>query len=738
MTTEDFVDEINSEILPEGDDDGDWEDDPYEDWGKDRLHHSSDSQKDRRGEQDIDEAAHQTDAALGKSMSYEGETILVDERYAVRMSVPIPDLDSPHAQAFVCQDENQPDIACFALVNNGLLPGRSQDLNLFRHVKSNSVLRPLAWSVIPWLDKKQKRFVTIVERPGGARVSTELGHNFKPIREENLVRMLFSPCVNLMNALGQSLTTYRSIRFNNLFFKDIQRKVIVLGEAYTVPPAMDQPVLYESYDSAMAEPGGRGQGSLRDDIYSLGVLMAVFLRGGEPFSDKSDEEIIEIKIRDGSFNTMLAGVRLSLGMSELLRGMLADDPNDRFLPKDLDAWMNGRRNPSRQRRGILKSERALALKGVEVFDVRHLSYRLTRDWSEGIQAMSESPIEVWLNRSFEDENIGAQFLSALHSASAFGSRGQVEDGMLARGVMVLDPQAPIRYRNFSARWDGIASALMTRMIQNGDVNPILSVILMKLPQFWAEKQANETANASMIIDTMDKVGRWLLSKEIGFGVERALYELNPHCPCLSPLLSQHYVLGVEHIFPALEAVAIERNGLGEPMDTHLAAFLAARVSHRLDSFMAGLSDPIGSSERNMAIIRLLAEIEQVTDMQTPQNVMKWAGRLAEPVIESYRARSFRERLTRDVGKILREGKLSDLTFILDNSVQRQRDADGYSEAVSNYVEAEREIHEITSGERMNPDVIERRGQEFATMAAAAVASFSLIVILLGYMALGKF
>ena len=72
--------------------------------------------------------------------------------------------------------------------------------------------------------------------------------------------------------------THRGIRPDNVF-QAAPGQPVVLGTAWAAPPAMAQPALFEPPYSAMCLPAGRGDGSIADDVYALGVLLLCLALG---------------------------------------------------------------------------------------------------------------------------------------------------------------------------------------------------------------------------------------------------------------------------------------------------------------------------------------------------------------------------------------------------------------------------------------------------------------------------
>ena len=80
----------------------------------------------------------------------------------------------------------------------------------------------------------------------------------------------------------------------------------------------------------MAEPSARSRGGVADDLYSLGVCVIFLLLGRNPVHELSTAEIVERKINQGSYAVLTSGARIQMNMMELLRGLLSDDPRERW------------------------------------------------------------------------------------------------------------------------------------------------------------------------------------------------------------------------------------------------------------------------------------------------------------------------------------------------------------------------------------------------------------------------
>src|SRR5437763_1208946 len=76
---------------------------------------------------------------------------------------------------------------------------------------------------------------------------------------------------------------------------------VILGAAWVAPPASLQPALYEPPYSAMCLPCGRGEGSIADDVYSLGVALIALALGRTPLAGLEERAVLQQKLGLGSY-----------------------------------------------------------------------------------------------------------------------------------------------------------------------------------------------------------------------------------------------------------------------------------------------------------------------------------------------------------------------------------------------------------------------------------------------------
>ncbi|WP_340120106.1 hypothetical protein [Pelagibius sp. 7325] len=665
-------------------------------------------------------------------MSDDNGLVMVAERYRVHPDQPMPALDAAGGvRAYQATDERGSPKALFALVCRRDLAPRTEALNSFARFNRLPLVTPLRWGVVDWPPEKARRFVIILNQPGGERIATGPDASFEPWREDRVVRLVLNPLMPVFKELGGRNLTHRAIRADNLFFTNGTRDAVMLGECFSLPPAMAQPSIYEPIDGAMAMPEGRGHGDPADDYYALGVLLLVLLCGGNPVPDMTEEEIVESKISKGSYATLVGDTRLSLPMVEVLRGLLCDDPDERWRHGDLQLWLNGRHLSPKQALLPPKAARLFPFKEIEYANASALSYAMGRHWAEALDVIKTPDLERWIRRSLADDRRADAVGAATQVVIGIGGGGSaVADRMLSRVLMALDGQAPIRYKQVAVRLQGLSTAFAVNYHNDERRQIFAEIILHKLPQMWIEVQPQVRADVVAFVRAFDMVAMHLTKPRIGYGLERALYSLNTSWPCQSPLLEGDYVADLSDLLPALERLAQQGKTDRLPIDWHIAGFASARSKMSLDRAFAEMSETEREDIHNLGLVRLFAEIQEAVGPERLPHLAGWCAALLKPAVDKFRNRTRREQMTEVLQQLAGKGHLSSLVALIDNPDRRAADEQGFLLARREFAALVEQMNWLRNGGLTRPAVVRASGREAASVVSGVIAAVAVMLITL--------
>jgi eukaryotic-like serine/threonine-protein kinase len=553
----------------------------------------------------------------------------------------------------------------------------------------------------------------------------------RPWPEAELLECVLRPAAHVLDHLQARGMTHRGIRLDNVF-QSAPGQPVVLGTSWTAPPAMAQPALFEPPYSAMCLPAGRGDGSIADDVYALGVLLLCLALGRAPLAQIDDAAIIGRKLQLGTYAALAGDERLPPIVGDLVRGMLAEDPEHRPTPTLLldPAAARGRRVAARPPR---RAQRPIALAGGEVWDARSLAYALAVEPDQGLNALRSNAVEHWLRRGLGDGQLAARVeeLVRHRSLEMAPADGTGEAELVMRVIALLDPMAPLCWRGVSLWPDGIGTALAAAQGNDPDVvSRLEEVIVGEEAGNWASSRPDRCDFAVLRVEARQQHS-WLQQRGQGGGIPRLAYLLNPLMPCASPLMGARWVARLADLLPALEETAgrVDRQQI-EPIDTHVAAFISARLERRMDKELsAQTGGAVGAA--CLAQLRVLAQLQSRLHSTPLPAVAAWLGARAGPVLATWRNRERRADVEERLKALTQSGYLAPMLQALEDPVGRNADANEAREAAQQLARIDAELAQIAGGARGRAASAARLGQEIAAGFGLTALATVLAVAALG-------
>ena len=661
-----------------------------------------------------------------------GSFIMVRDRFTIYCDRPIPSLDMPNALAYEVADRKQEGRPLYALICKPEMPTRISVMRVLKGLDIPSVLHMVDWGVAEWPPIDRKCVIVIYARPMGGRVMDTMASTFKRIPDHQFVRMIVKPIADGLVELGLKGVAHRAIRPDNLYFMDEARTKIVLGDCVTAIPAHDQPVVTETIESGSALPTGRGGGNYADDMYSFGVSTLILAVGRNPLQGVPDAEIIRRKIATGSYATLVGDERMPVSLIECLRGLLTDDPEQRWQPTNIDLWLNGKRLTPIQAKAEPQSQRPLRFADQEFHSVRPLSYAMYLNWDKAYSIIGDGTLEIWIRRGLELNDLADGIAAAMKSSNAMagGNKSDMEDLITARVLMLMDPKMPVRHRDFRCFVDGFGQSLAVAMLCKQKLQPHTEFISRDLWRHWIGAQtAMQAAENKQFEDVFRDLKNYLKDPNSGAGIERCVYELNEWQPCMSPLIESQYIMEVKSVLPALDTATKNANTKLWPVDRHVAAFLRARYAKGTGTQIDAMNDS-RPDRATIGMLSVLAIVQWRLGPEALYNLAGWCGGLMGPVINSYQNRNKRKEIEKELPKLVRKGNLAELYNFLANPEERQRDAEGFTWAKAEYASAKRMIYDLEHGQVDRQESAIKSGRQMGAAGAFVIMLLTLLITIL--------
>jgi len=663
------------------------------------------------------------------------EPIVLKERIEIDPDKPLPEFNLQNAAAYAAKARRESQGELVAYACDPRIPHRHDDLETMRGFSTNGLIRFVEWGVVTWRPLNRRLAVVVYEKPLGGRVASQSSDTIEPLSDEAITRNFLTPAMAVLRDMSARGVPHRSIRPDNLFYSDAGKRHIILGDPLTGPPGLNNPTFVETLEQGMADPVARGRGGVSDDLYAVGVCVIFLLLGRNPAHELPVVELLERKVALSSYAALTAGARIQMNMVELLRGLLADDPRDRWSVREVELWIGGRRLTPKQAKLPAKAARPLTVAGRDHDNVRSVADALGRNWLVSGEVVRGQDFDNWVRRSLGDERVTDAVNKVVGSQNTIAKTPDSENARLVtRACIALDPNAPIRHKGFSCHVDGVGPALAMEFEREDMRQKVADFINGKFVGPWMSLQTRSRSDMSEMYGLFDKLPVPLNMTGAGFGIERVLYELNGHLHCLSPLIEAFFVTTIDRLIPAIEGAAKGRDRPRMPVDRHIAAFAAARSTDVDERYLRPLSanDQTGT-DQVLAALTLLGRIQVMGKNGPAPTLAGWFAELMEPAVNGFHNLKQRKAVEQSVTRAAETGMLMELQSIYADQKAIQRDQQGYAQAQQEHRYCGAQIEQLSLELNNKEHMATELGEQVAAVASGVVGSIGATAIIVLYM-----
>ncbi|MBL4748706.1 MAG: hypothetical protein JKY17_08155 [Magnetovibrio sp.] len=659
---------------------------------------------------------------------------ILNDRYLIFPEMPLPEFNSPTALAYGVDDRSEPNRVLFALVCEPNLPVQREKMIQIRGSTVGGLIPLIDFGPVFWAPFERKCVAIIYERPRGGRFIDSFGKAPVHMSEYEIGSGFVEQIMPTLNRFSTLGIAHRSIRLDNLYFMDQEHEHLVLGDCVSAPPGYNQPKIYESAERAITMPTGRGVGSSVDDVYALGITLVFLLLGKNPAAKLSEADMLRAKCDQGTYKFLCSKERLPLPLIEIVRGVLADDPEERWSVEAVARWMQGHKPHATQHKSIIKSKSPYNFKGKDYYTSRIIAHAFSENIPDAIKAIKDSKLEVWLRKSLNAPNIADEITTLLMLAKVHESKPEGSNDVLVSKVCIrLDPTGPIRYKGFSFMIDGFSHAFATEYLRKTSFQIQGEILARDLVSYWGEAQAPQNGTVVTQVKPFRTLRSFAQISALGYGMERCLYELNRSMPCQGELLKEEYVDNIDALLPALDDISGKVDQTTRPMDKHMVAFITTHFNHEIQPHIKALSNP--KEETSMiGLLSLLALIQWKQAHINLFGLSNWVGGLLHPAIQTYHSRTTQRTIEQEIPSLVRQGSLPDLFDLVDNAQRRHSDALAFQQAQINFSGAEAEIQSIVGDDIDQEQVALESGEKstamFAVLAGMIATTITIFIMMM--------
>ncbi len=633
---------------------------------------------------------------------------VLKERFEIDFNSPLPVFDTNGAKAFAVTDKINPQRPLFALICNNNFPPRLSVLPYLKSTENPNLLKLVEYDIIDYLPEGSRNVALIYKQPGGPRAD-----NFT---ETTITPEIFKKFLSSLTSAGENLRanniTHRAIRLDNIFYKDENRTELILGDCAASFPGLYQPIEYETIESSLCIPQGRGNGTNGNDIYSIGVTLLSLYLQKDISLNMSAPEIIRNKLKRGSYQTLTEKHKIIPLVSTVLRGLLNDNPNNRWSFSQIYKFLEHNEASFSNTESLEQSPRALVINGEKHYTARDVAIALQNNPEEAITLFKSGKLLDWIKNGLDNEKLYSKIEKQLETLSEDNHNFET----VSAGICItLDNNLPIKHGNIYIYPDGIPKTIFHYLKNEYSLKDIFAIFNSDLVRLWYQEQ-----NSLRAPSNFSEFKNYLNNKTYGYGVDRIMYDFDEDIPCTSPLIGKDFVNTPSRLLRSLNRNYSNMKD-AIPYDRNIIAYLRCKMGKKIDGIISDLNSNQEYAQSN-AVLRLYSNIQNKNGPASLPNLTLWLVNLVKPIIKSYHNLKYQKYLEHELVKTARTGKIIDLYNMLEDEHARSKDTDDYTKASKEAYSLNRERNRLLN-ERGK---IEEEYRELALRITAILGIFTML------------
>ena len=605
---------------------------------------------------------------------------LVKERFEIDYSQPLPWLDCNGAKAYRVIDRIDTKRGLFALLCSNKTCPRSTILPYIKSLECRSLMKLVEFGIVTWLPEKSRNLALIYKIPYGKVF--EGGKTTLDIRNSEKFKSTLISLLSAIEALKNYNITHRAIRADNLYYANADKTEIMIGDCCASFPGFHQPSAYETIENMLSIPEGRGNGNEKNDIYAIGAVMMALYLGHELGSDLSTPELLRIKLKKGSYQALLADDHIPNQISPILRNLLNDNTENRLNYLQAYNLLDGKSGSYNSSSLGDRPKRTISFNGEKFYNARDFAIAISTTPEDAYELVKSGKLLDWIKNGLENEKLAGKIEKLL---AAFPEGTTSLDIIISKICILLAPDLPVKLNNLCLFPDGTPKAIFYALRNNTETKIFHELFSAELIKLWYQEQEHMRSPANAA-----EFRIYINRQDIGYGLERIMYDFDDDIPCVSPLLGDEFVNSPTRILRALDNTYARQIVKSMPYDRNIIAYLRCKMGKKIDGILTDLATNKDYLQAS-AILRLYTSMQNKFGPAQLPHLSQWLASSSVAIIKSFHNLKYQKFLERELLKINKNGKLHELCDILEDEEARNKDKANYTKAVSdiNFLLAEK-------------------------------------------------
>lgn len=627
----------------------------------------------------------------------EFSTDMLAERYRIDLSNPLMQLDTKLCKAYAASDNIETDRQLYALICPKNRTFRSKAVTKLKSSSTPHMVQLVAAGIVSLSQPSEQRYVVIFDRPNGVKLSDYISKNPNQLTNEFICERIIVPLAATIHHMQSMDIAHGCINPDNIYLNQFA----MLGPCVTEPCGYSQPFQYETLERMQSNPAGKGEGSSVQDYHALAVTVLFILFGQSPFERYPNAKTMARAIlREGAYNALTQMRSMSEMFYDLFRGVFSHNPEDRWDYANLRSWLDGKRYHALSPPVPSEASRPFEFMGTEANTRRELTHLLAHDWDNINDILLNNKLSQWVAASLRNKELADSIIRIARTIGELGSKNEAQmNDQLTRVLMIMDPSGPIRVRQLAFHVDGLETlyADLYASKSQQDLQLLIHTVEYNTISEWIEVHRKKPdysmpATINNAVLRQDRSRPYIRIAGLGFGPERLLYDLNPDLPCQSPLLSSAYICTLHDLLKNLDEQAPNLAKDQDPIDVHIAAFIASKIGLQHEINIRELSSiPSLGQNRTILALHLLSAAQARTELRLP-GLTHWLALRIFPILEPIHSRTIRRDIKSQIMDKVATGHVQRLAQLVINGNFISTNQSGFNQAVAAYQLNEAKIH----------------------------------------------
>ena len=576
----------------------------------------------------------------------------------------------------------------------------------------------------------QSHFAIILPVIQGTRLSAILAKEGQ-LSEKFVTQVVIPSVTTALNFLVKSDILHGQINLNTLIYEPELERVIVT-ECFSNYCGFAQPNFYEPLERAQCSAIAKGEADTSADLFALGAVSAILLQGAGIFDSGKEASLLSERLIKSTYTSYVVQPERFGAVKDFMRGVFQDHPSERWSVEDVMEWQ------ARKKSSVSNTEHPLkeSLTGYEFNGKSHLGRRalaheMHLHWVPAKLEIKIEELGRWLRLNVMRADLSDELDGAIGPARRKDAVIQDED--LTKIISILDPDGPIRHNEYAACGYGLPQMLAyglgrgKREFGQFVADCFNQGLLMQ----WLELQSPlEDYDYYKMYWNPNAIAKYLRIASLGFGLERALYDMNPGLPCQSQMITKSCVLSLDELLKALDELPEDQHDKIDPMDRHLAAYIGSKLHLEDEIRIKSVRHfPQFAKSPQLLILALLTLAQAETKTKNLKSLCRWILKRVAPLIDSVQGKTIRREFQAAVVEAAKSGDIQELFTVITSPNFIKRDAFGLNEAMKQYHRITTEINSLRKQDSIER-VAYQYGLKIAVLTSYAVCFGTMLALVM--------